>query len=90
VWVVCAESHYSVMFAVDPSVDPRDSDRPLELYYFDQFGRQDQRIKLTVTPRQLPGHLTTGFEEGESIIDQCIRTKWKQADVDWNGAEKIL
>lgn len=90
VWIVCAESHYSVLFSTDPTVDPRDSDRPVELLYFDQFGRQDRELRLTVVPKALPGHLATGFEDGESIIDQCIRTKWKEANVDWNGAEKLL
>lgn len=90
IWVVCAESHYSVLFAADPSVDPRDSERPVDLYYFDQLARQTERIKLTVLPNQLPGHLTTGFEERESMIDRCIRTKWKDATVDWNGSEPIL
>lgn len=90
VWVVCAESHYSVLFAADGGTDPKDSDQVAELYYFDQLARQSERIHLTVVPNKLPGHLITGFEETESMIDRCIRTKWKDATVDWNGAEPIL
>jgi len=90
VWIVCAESHYSVLFAVDPTVDPADDTRPLDLYYFDQLARQTEKIRLTVRPKQLPAHLTTGFEEGESMIDRCIRTKWAEASIDWNGTEPIL
>lgn len=90
VWVVCAESHYSVLFAADATIDPRESERVIELYYFDQLARQSERIHLTVIPNRLPAKLTTGFEDGESMIDRCIRTKWKDATVDWNGAEPIL
>lgn len=88
VWIVCAESHYSVLFAANPCIDPRASDWPLELYYFDQLARQDHDIFLSVTPGRLPEGAFA--EDGESMIDECIRTKWKRADVNWNGSEKIL
>jgi len=90
IWIVCAESHYSVLFAADASVDPRDSDKEVELYYFDQLARQSEKIRLTVVPKRLPDRLTTGFEESESMIDRCIRTKWKEANIDWNGTDAIL
>mmetsp|Transcript_22344 Transcript_22344/g.42117 ORF Transcript_22344/g.42117 Transcript_22344/m.42117 type:complete len:377 (+) Transcript_22344:30-1160(+) len=90
IWVVCAESHYTVLFSPDAMVNPQDSDKVLDLYYFDQLGRQSERIRLTVVPKQLPAHLSTGFEESESMIDRCIRTKWKEATVDWNGSDVIL
>jgi len=90
VWIVCAESHYTVLFAADTTVDPRDDKRAVDLYYFDQLGRQSEPIKLSVKPRSLPSHLETGFEESESMIDKCIRTKWKEAGVDWNGNDVIL
>lgn len=90
VWVLCAESHYTVLFSPDALVDARDSDKPLELYYFDQLARQSEKVRLTVVPKRLPSHLLTGFEDGESMIDRCIRTKWKEASVDWNGTDVIL
>lgn len=90
VWVICAESHYTVLFSADGTVNPQESEKVLDLFYFDQLARQNERIRLTVVPKQLPSHLATGFEEGESMIDRCIRTKWKEASVDWNGAEVIL
>ncbi|CAJ1331424.1 unnamed protein product [Effrenium voratum] len=89
-WVVCAESHYTVLFSADASHNPQDSDQAVDLFYFDQLARQSERIRLTVIPKQLPAHLSTGFEESESMIDRCIRTKWKEAMVDWNGSEVIL
>eukprot|EP00930_Biecheleria_cincta_P041156 TRINITY_DN28187_c0_g1_i1.p1 TRINITY_DN28187_c0_g1~~TRINITY_DN28187_c0_g1_i1.p1 ORF type:complete len:395 (+),score=54.97 TRINITY_DN28187_c0_g1_i1:52-1185(+) len=90
VWVLCAESHYTVLFSPDAGADPQDSDKAIELYYFDQLARQSERIRLTVVPKQLPAGLQTGFEESESMITRCIRTKWKDASVDWNGSEIIL
>mmetsp|Transcript_6379 Transcript_6379/g.11133 ORF Transcript_6379/g.11133 Transcript_6379/m.11133 type:complete len:385 (+) Transcript_6379:2-1156(+) len=90
VWVVCAESHYSVLFGIDTVKDPRDCDTLTELYYFDQLARQTERIRLTVQPNNLPGRLETGFEESESMIDRCIRTKWKDSEINWNGTEPIL
>lgn len=89
VWIICAESHYTCLFALDP-VDPRDETRPIDVWYFDQFARQAEPIKLTVQPNDLPAGLTSGFEESESMIDRCIRTKWKDASIDWNGSEPIL
>lgn len=90
IWVVCAESHYTVLFSADAVVNPQESDKALDLFYFDQLARQSERIRLTVMPKQLPPHLSTGFEDSESMIDRCIRTKWKEASVDWNGSEVIL
>jgi len=90
VWVVCAESHYTTLFAAEPMVDARDSETQVDLYYFDQLARQSEQLKLSVLPKRLPSRLVTGFEEGESMIDRCIRTKWADANVDWNGSEPIL
>jgi hypothetical protein len=92
VWIVCAESHYTVLFAAEtgPHVDPKDAARPIDLYYFDQLARQSDEIRLTVHLGHLPAHLSTGFEESESMIDRCIRTKWRDAFVNWNGLEPIL
>lgn len=91
VWIVCAESHYSVLFCASAKdVDPKSDSRNVELHYFDQLARQSDPILLSVRPRSLPARLDTGFEESESMIDRCIRTKWKEADVDWNGSDPIL
>jgi len=90
VWVVCAESHYSVLFSTDATIDARESEKVVDLFYYDQLARQSERIHITVIPNRLPPRLTTGFEEGESMIDRCIRTKWKDADINWNGSEAIL
>lgn len=85
VWVVCAESHYSVLFARGPA-DPTDATRVVDLVYYDPLGRQTEEYHLTVRPGKAPG----GADDMEGMIDLTLRTKWKNADVDWNGSEKIL
>merc|ERR1719446_734264 len=35
IWIVCAESHYTVLFAVDMTADPKEFEKNIELYYFD-------------------------------------------------------
>ena len=57
-----------------------------DLYYFDGLARQDEEIKLTVTPQQ----------EGPSLGDEevplnnVVRTRWLGVEVDWNGVEPWL
>eukprot|EP00913_Durusdinium_trenchii_P032817 g30722.t1 len=48
VWVICAESHYTVLFSADGTVNPQESEKVLDLFYFDQLARQNERIRLTV------------------------------------------
>lgn len=54
-WVVCSESHYSVLFrcpSESGSVDGMDtrSPSPFRLRYYDELAKQDEAIILTVTP----------------------------------------
>ena len=105
VWVVCSESHYSVLFCAPTTSRPSPSkDEDVELFYFDGLARQDEEIRLTVTAN-------AGYVEKESSkkdamfggdaedddfdslvppLDSCIRTKWKGAVVDWNDTEPLL
>jgi len=83
IWVVCSESHFSVMFAKKPPSGSR-----FDLFYYDGLANQDEEIRLTIntseqiTPRQ-SGSLVPPLEH-------CIRTKWANCAVDWNGSEPIL
>jgi len=54
VWVVCAESHYSVLFARGPA-DPTDATNVVDLVYYDPLGRQTEEYHLTVRPGKAPG-----------------------------------
>ncbi|EEY53556.1 uncharacterized protein PITG_07236 [Phytophthora infestans T30-4] len=94
IWVVCSESHYSVLFTADPrSLEDRalDTRSSVELLYYDGLSNQDEEIRLTVD--------TFALAENSAIashndlippLDLVIRTKWPRAAVDWNGVEPLL
>ncbi|XP_078703869.1 putative ubiquitin carboxyl-terminal hydrolase MINDY-4 [Branchiostoma floridae x Branchiostoma belcheri] len=89
IWVVCSESHFSVLFCLRKElVNDWKYERRFDLYYYDGLARQDEQIRLTVDnlhPYEPPG-------EGELVppLEHCIRTKWNDATVDWNGTDPIL
>ena len=100
VWVVCSESHYSVLFsleacrcaAVGEGAATGGSTRtPFDVHYYDGLANQDEPIVLTVDPTpatQQPG----ADDDGDLIppLDLVVRTKWRGAAVDWNGTDPIL
>lgn len=59
VWVVCSESHFSVLFSLRPELlqDWR-AERLFDLYYYDGLANQQEQIRLTVgaPPPPVPGH----------------------------------
>ena len=73
IWVVCSESHYTVLFSLS---------NPNELFYYDGLAGQTEEIRLTLEPSQAVSH--------ESPLEFCIRTRWTNAHVNWNGSEIIL
>ncbi|XP_042864216.1 uncharacterized protein LOC122248334 [Penaeus japonicus] len=86
IWVVCCESHYSVLFSRDTAVT---ADVPpnskFDIYYYDGLALQEDEIRLSID--------LEGGEPDLAIIppmEHCIRTKWKNAAVNWNGTEPIL
>lgn len=86
IWVVCCESHYSVLFSRDTAVS---ADVPpntkFDIYYYDGLALQEDEIRLTIDME--------GGEPDLAIIppmEHCIRTKWKNAAINWNGTEPIL
>jgi hypothetical protein len=85
VWVVFAESHYSVLFALDATVL---SARGLfDLYYYDELANQDEQIRLTVDASKVCKRRTTDMV---SYVDLCVGTRWMDAAVDWNGVQPLL
>ncbi|KAG7332784.1 hypothetical protein KOW79_004618 [Hemibagrus wyckioides] len=93
IWVVCSESHFSVLFS--PSEDltsSRWSPREFDLYYYDGLANQQEPIRLTVYPDsalKMPD-----AEDADSDLtpplELCIRTRWTDAAVSWNESEPIL
>lgn len=90
VWVVYSESHYSVLFTTtNDTLDHQK--RKFDLFYWDMLANQREPIKLTVCLEH-DEELPDVNDERALIppIDLVIRTKWKNAFVDWNGTEEIL
>ncbi|XP_041101745.1 probable ubiquitin carboxyl-terminal hydrolase MINDY-4 isoform X1 [Polyodon spathula] len=89
IWVICSESHFSVLFSVQKELmnDWR-MERRFDLYYYDELANQQEEIRLTVDTSQN----CVADAENDLIppIEHCIRTKWKGAMVDWNGTEPLL
>ena len=55
-FITCSESHYSVLFSEDTSCT-QSSDAIVELFYYDELGKQDELYRLTV-------HVTPNKEAG--------------------------
>ena len=49
IWVVCSESHFSVLFGLQRELltNP-DRDMEFDLYYYDGLANQQEEIRLTV------------------------------------------
>ncbi|KAE8595412.1 hypothetical protein XENTR_v10015733 [Xenopus tropicalis] len=89
IWVICSESHFSVLFCVRRELmSDWKMERRFDLYYYDGLANQQDEIRLTVDTA------ATYIEEQENDLtpplEHCIRTKWKGAVIDWNGTEPIL
>mmetsp|Transcript_26277 Transcript_26277/g.55921 ORF Transcript_26277/g.55921 Transcript_26277/m.55921 type:complete len:211 (+) Transcript_26277:506-1138(+) len=84
VWIMCCESHYSLLFQSDAMGDPKDSTFATDLVYFDPLGRGTEMFRIRVRPGELPESDTT------SVIERTLRTKWIGAAVEWIGCERLL
>ena len=94
VWVVCSESHYSVLFQ---SCGQGCDDLPLMLHYYDGLARQATPISLLLTRGSEQNALLASRGGGASAatadlppLECVIHTRWPAAAVDWNGTEPIL
>ena len=85
VWVICSESHYTVLFTMEKKED-LDQKMVLELYFYDELASQENLYHLTVSR-------TKSVIDRSDIVpplDDVIRTRWPGASVDWNGQEPLL
>jgi hypothetical protein len=90
VWVVFSESHYSVLFSLDPAcLDP--VTKHFDLYYYDQLGNSDELYRLTVDIKDRQQQLPPGQKKKDPPpIEACIQTRWPGAVIDWNGADPLI
>ncbi|XP_061594317.1 probable ubiquitin carboxyl-terminal hydrolase MINDY-4 [Cololabis saira] len=91
IWVVCSESHFSVLFSLQRELlTNEDKSLEFDLYYYDGLANQQEEIRLTVSV----GKSTQSLQEIDNDLipplDLCIRTRWKDAVVDWNDTEPLL
>ncbi|KAM4547704.1 putative ubiquitin carboxyl-terminal hydrolase MINDY-4 isoform 1-T1 [Odontesthes bonariensis] len=91
IWVVCSESHFSVLFGLQRELLTNEEKvTEFDLYYYDGLANQQEEIHLTVSV----GKLTQSFQEVDTDLipplELCIRTRWKDAFVSWNDTEPIL
>ncbi|KAG5459430.1 MAG: hypothetical protein BJ554DRAFT_168, partial [Olpidium bornovanus] len=103
IFVVCSESHYTVLFSptkaclqvtTDEGGDGGGPQREFDLFFYDGLANQESPTRLTVRPgrRREDGSGGGGGDDDDLVppLEHCIRTRWKEAEVDWNGAEPLL
>ena len=84
VWVVCSESHFTVLFASDARAAR--GALPCELRYYDGLARQDAPIVLTLE-RHPEGAMPP---EDAPPLERVLSTRWGALCVGWNGTDPIL
>jgi len=103
VWVVCSESHFTVLFSQDASclrAGQGGGAQPFDLLYYDELANQEALIRLTVASDPKGGWTARvgdtigdrGKCEGQNIppLECVIETRWPGVKVNWNGTEPIL
>ncbi|XP_047231672.1 probable ubiquitin carboxyl-terminal hydrolase MINDY-4 isoform X2 [Girardinichthys multiradiatus] len=91
VWVVCSESHFSVLFGLQRELlINQDEVMDFDLYYYDGLANQQEEIRLTVSVGKLSQNLQEDDADLVPPLELCIRTRWKDALVSWNETEPIL
>ncbi|GFR47019.1 hypothetical protein Agub_g8703 [Astrephomene gubernaculifera] len=98
VWVVCSESHFTVLFAQDARA--LQNQLPFDLFYYDELANQESIIRLSVAKDPRGGWTARvgstmgdrGKCEGQNIppLECVIETRWPGVKVNWNGHEPIL
>ncbi|XP_005102282.2 probable ubiquitin carboxyl-terminal hydrolase MINDY-4 [Aplysia californica] len=91
IWVVCSESHFSVLYSSRRDlVNDWKAERRFDLMYYDGLARQQEEIKLTISTINQFYKPPSSEEDLVPPLEHCIRTKWSDAEIDWNGYEPIL
>jgi hypothetical protein len=91
IWVVCSESHYSVLFALRRDAAAACVDSKVQLYYYDELANQMEVIKLSVDNTRGDADPPEVDDDLEPPLNDVVRTRWgKLSHVDWNGSEPIL
>ncbi|XP_041791689.1 probable ubiquitin carboxyl-terminal hydrolase MINDY-4 isoform X2 [Chelmon rostratus] len=90
IWVVCSESHFSVLFGLQRELlTNQDIGLEFDLYFYDGLANQQEEIRLTVSVGK-SAQSCQGVTDLIPPLEHCIRTRWKDAFVNWNDTEPIL
>jgi hypothetical protein len=92
VWVVCSESHYSILFSFGgnaSNVSAALSGGVQHVYYYDPLGKQEDVYKISIDPDSMES-VPDEKDVMVSPIDHCIRTRWRGAALDWNGSDPVF
>ncbi|XP_070817819.1 probable ubiquitin carboxyl-terminal hydrolase MINDY-4 [Chaetodon trifascialis] len=91
IWVVCSESHFSVLFGLQRELlTNQDKGVEYDLYYYDGLANQEEEIRLTVSVGKSAPSCKEVDTDLIPPLEHCIRTRWKDAFVSWNDTEPIL
>ncbi|KAM9849342.1 putative ubiquitin carboxyl-terminal hydrolase MINDY-4 [Aulostomus maculatus] len=91
IWVVCSESHFSVLFGLQRELlTNRDKVLEFDLYYYDGLANQQEEIRLTVSVGRSASSCQDVDADLVPPLEHCIRTRWNNACVSWNDTEPIL
>ena len=53
IWIICSESHYSILFSVDSNaVSEKNSVQSVDLIYYDELAKQEYDIILSLEKGQ--------------------------------------
>ncbi|EPY78710.1 hypothetical protein CB1_001026025 [Camelus ferus] len=78
IWVVCSESHFSVLFSLQLELlSDWKTERLFDLYYYDGLANQQEQIRLTIDTSQ-----TIPEDRDSDLVpplELCIRTKEAEA-----------
>jgi hypothetical protein len=85
IWVICSESHYTVAFGLQQIAIPS---APFDIFYYDGLANQQQEIRLTLFPNA--GKKKSNSPDLAPPIENCLKTKWPTAKLDWNETEALL
>ncbi|XP_069771024.1 probable ubiquitin carboxyl-terminal hydrolase MINDY-4 [Narcine bancroftii] len=74
IWVVCSESHFSVLFCLKKELlSDWKIERRFDLYYYDGLANQQDEIRLTIDASE--GCSLEGEDDLIPPLELCIRTK---------------
>ncbi|KAK2835491.1 hypothetical protein Q5P01_015975 [Channa striata] len=91
IWVVCSESHFSVLFGLQRELlTSQGKNQEFDLYYYDGLANQQEEIRLTVSVGNSAMICKDDDTDLIPPLEHCIRTRWKDALVNWNDTEPIL